>query len=113
MNRFIIELGMGVDLHGGDVTKATKRALKDAISHCCLSGLVEVVTPTDLLLKVKVACPTPEKVDVNALEGILPFGRTEFEITEGGLSTAGLHMSDFGEGDQIVVSLVSVTVLVS
>lgn len=113
MNRFIIELGMGVDLHGGDVTKATKRALKDAISHSCLIGLKEVVKPKDILLKVKVACPTPEKMDTEALQGILPFGRVEYEITEGGLSTQGLHVSVFGKGDQIVVSLVSVTVVVS
>lgn len=113
MNRFIIELGMGVDLHGGDVTKATRRALKDAISHSCLSGLKEVVTPKDILLKVKVACPTPEKVDTEALQGILPFGRARYEITEGGLSTQGLHVNAFGDGDQIVVALVSITVIVS
>lgn len=113
MKRFVIELGMGVDLHGGDVTKATKHALKDAISHCCLSGLAEVVKPKALRLKVKVACPTPEKVDVHALEGVLPFGKAEYEITEGGLSTQGIHVSAFGEGDQIVISLVSITVLIS
>lgn len=113
MKRYLIELGMGVDLHGGDVTKATKRALKDAISHCCMCGLQEIVKPKGVLLKIKVACPTPEKVDTEALKEVLPFGQIEFEeIVEGGLSTQGLHVESFGAGDQIVVSLVSITVFV-
>ena len=36
MKRFIVELGMGTDLHGGDVTKAAKRAVRDAVSKSCL-----------------------------------------------------------------------------
>ena len=34
--RFLVEFGTGVDLHGGNVTKAAQKALRDAISHCCL-----------------------------------------------------------------------------
>ena len=43
MGRFIIELGMGADLHGQDVTKAAKKAVEDAISMSCLCGLREVL----------------------------------------------------------------------
>ena len=31
--RFLVEFGTGVDLHGGNVTKAAQKALRDAISH--------------------------------------------------------------------------------
>ena len=34
--RFIIEMGMGNDLHGMDYTKAAKRAIEDAFRHSSL-----------------------------------------------------------------------------
>ena len=39
MKKYIVELGLGSDFHGQDVTKAAKKAAKDAISHSCLCGL--------------------------------------------------------------------------
>jgi adenylate kinase len=42
LERFIVEIGMGVDFHGQDVTKAAVKAAKDAISRSCLVGLNEV-----------------------------------------------------------------------
>ena len=41
MKKYIVELGLGSDFHGQDVTKAAKKAAKDAISHSCLCGLEE------------------------------------------------------------------------
>ena len=41
--RFIVEFGSGADLHGADMTKAAARAIKDAVSHACLCGLVEIL----------------------------------------------------------------------
>jgi len=41
--RFVVELGYGADLHGGDVTKAAQRAVKDAISRSCLCGLFDIL----------------------------------------------------------------------
>jgi hypothetical protein len=48
MKRFVIEFGYGIDLHGQDVNNAAAKAVKDAISHSCLSGLVEIcgIKPT-------------------------------------------------------------------
>ena len=37
MKRLILEMGMGVDLYGGDYTKAACRAVRDAIGHSSLS----------------------------------------------------------------------------
>ena len=53
MRRFIVELGMGSDLHGGDVTKAAMRAVRDAVSRSCLCGLFEVAglkRPEDMFI---------------------------------------------------------------
>ena len=41
LQRYIVELGTGADLHGADMTKAARRAVKDAISRSCLCGLVD------------------------------------------------------------------------
>lgn len=114
MKRFIIELGMGADLHGGDVTKATQKAMKDAISHCCLCGLTETIRPKKIQVRASIACPCPEQLDLEALNGILPIGELVIEsVSEGGMQTKGLHVSELGEGDQIVISLVALTVYVA
>lgn len=111
MKRFIVEIGMGCDLHGGDVTKATAKAIKDAMSHSCLCGLAESVPVSRAEIHVKIACPHPEKLDLSHLTELFPFGNIKFtEIVEGGLETVGLHVPELGEGNRIVVSLVSLTV---
>ena len=38
MRRFIIEFGLGTDFHGQDVNKAAQKAVRDAMSRCCLCG---------------------------------------------------------------------------
>ena len=40
--RYLIEIGTGVDMHGGDMTGAALKAVKDAMSHCCMAGVREI-----------------------------------------------------------------------
>lgn len=40
--RIVAEFGDGTDLHGCDVTKAVRRAVKDVISRRCLHDLFEL-----------------------------------------------------------------------
>ena len=35
--RLIIEIGQGVDMHGGDQNNTILKATKDAIHHCCMA----------------------------------------------------------------------------
>ena len=37
LKRYVTEMGMGIDVHGGDYTKAAKRAVSDAIRHSSLN----------------------------------------------------------------------------
>ena len=116
MRRFIVELGTGSDLHGGDVTTAAKRAVRDAISHSCLCGLFEVAglkDPNEMYVRVHIACPFPERLDRDAVAAELPFGRVTTEVTEGGMVTEGLHVASLGEGNQIVVALAAITVSIA
>ena len=68
--RCITEMGMGVDVHGKDATKAAKRAVSDAIRHSSLS-FVRMVgkTPHDMFVDVTIGVPNPDDVDTAAVEG--------------------------------------------
>ena len=115
LKRFIVEFGMGADLHGQDVTKAAQRAVRDAISHCCLCGLSEVAGmkgPNDIKVKMKIACPMPERLDQEAVRKSLPYGDVELVCEKGGMLTQGMHREDLGEGDNIVIALASLTVYI-
>src|SRR5215203_5236393 len=73
--RCITEMGMGVDVHGRDATKAAKRAVSDAIRHSSL-GFVRMLgkTPHDMLVDVTIGVPNPEAVDTSAVAKELPYG---------------------------------------
>lgn len=116
LQRFIVEIGTGADLHGGDVTKAAQRAIKDAVSHSCLCGLFDITgiqSPNDMVIKVKVACPYPEKLKPEEVLKAVPFGSTQLEAVSGGLTVRGLDLPELGEGDTIVVAVAALTVYVN
>ena len=48
--RCITEMGMGVDVHGRDATKAAKRAVSDAIRHSSLSFVRAIGRKPDEML---------------------------------------------------------------
>lgn len=115
MKRYVVELGYGADLHGGNVTKAAKRAVKDAISRSCLCGLFEIVgmkDPGAMRVEVRIGCPHPGEVDGEKVLDEIPFGSKELEVVEGGLMTRGLEVPALGCGDNIVVAVASLTVCV-
>ena len=85
--RFIVEFGSGADLHGADMTKAAARAIKDAVSHACLCGLVEILGRSSfegILVHAEVRVPDPGKVDVEALKAMIPIGEKEIVVEKGG-----------------------------
>jgi len=115
LKRYVIELGTGADLHGGDVTKAAQRAIRDAVSRSCLCGLMDIFqfkNPDQMHIRLKVACPHPEQLDREAVLAAVPFGQSELTVESGGMVTEGLDLPQLGPGDRIVVALASLTVLV-
>ena len=86
MQRFIIEMGMGNDLHGQDYTKAAARAIEDAIRHSSLPLFPALGIAHDKMdVRVTVAVQTPDAVDTEALKAGLPRGRVTVSATHGGL----------------------------
>lgn len=115
-HRYLVEFGTGADLHGMDATKAACRAVKDAMSHCCLCGMEDLLGLKDpgraMHVQVRVGCPKPETVDVRELERMIPFGTPEVEVVAGGLSVRGLAVPTLGEGDTILIANAALTVYV-
>jgi uncharacterized protein (TIGR02058 family) len=84
--RFIIEMGMGNDLHGQDYTKAAARAIEDAIRHSSIPLFEALGIPHDRMrVQVTVGVQQPEQVDTDALVTNLPRGRVTVTATHGGL----------------------------
>lgn len=113
--RFLVEFGRGIDMHGGDVNKACRRAVQDAMTHCCMCGIRELLNaPTESIsLRVRVGCSQPEAVDAEAIRGMLSFYKAvEVEAVPGGLQTEGIYVPEHGAGSTIEVALASITVCV-
>ena len=114
--RFIIEMGMGIDLHGEDVTEAACRAVKDAVSKSCLCGLQEVVELKDMSqmeVDVLLASPTPEKIDLEKVKAAIPIAGHDVKAIEGGMKAPGLMVAKYGpDKDQITVVNAALTVYI-
>ena len=105
--KLIVELGSGVDMHGGDCTKAAKRAVDDAIHHGSLLYLGEVMKQgvrPKMYIDVTIAAPRPETVDRDAVLEALPFGEKTINVVAGGMLV--------GSGDAITICNAAVEVTV-
>jgi len=120
--RFVVKIGMGVDQHGheDDCTNASIKAIKDAISNNCLTGLAEVCgfkEPKDFLqmkVKVKLGVPYPENINKKKVLRAIPFGQKSLEVVKGGLITEGLMIKELGDTSaKIIICNASVEVSIS
>ena len=84
--RCVTEMGMGVDVHGRDATKAAKRAVSDAIRHSSL-GFFRMLgkTANDMFVDVTIGVPDPGAVDTSAVAKELPYGTVKVTAIPGGL----------------------------
>ena len=114
MRKYLIEVGMGSDFHHPEPTKCAVRAVTDAIYHCTMVGLGEcqlLSSINEMMVKVKVGVPFPEKVDQEEVLKVIPFGKREIEVVEGGLLEEGSRLKD-GTRDHIMMAVAAVTVMV-
>tara|TARA_B100000029_G_scaffold367124_1_gene360568 strand:- start:394 stop:735 length:342 start_codon:yes stop_codon:yes gene_type:complete len=84
--RMVTEIGMGTDIRGRDYTKASVRALKDALWHNSLSVAQALDLDTDSMeVVVTIGVPEPDQVDKDAVLAVLPYGTGTVDVVEGGL----------------------------
>ncbi len=83
--RFIIEMGMGNDLHGMDYQKAARRAIEDAFRHSTLPIFETIgLDHTEMRVQVTVGVQEPERLDTDTLAATLPRGRASVRAVKGG-----------------------------
>jgi uncharacterized protein (TIGR02058 family) len=117
--RYLVEVGTGIDLHGGDETKAAQRAVKDAISHSSMVGLGQLFKVGSfaeieeaLMVDVTIATPHPEKVDGEAVLSILPEGKRRITIIEGGMAFPAASTVEESKTHGIVMANAVIVVLI-
>ncbi len=87
---YVLEFGMGVDLHGEDSTKAACRAVFDALRHSSLPLLQEIRSRGgEMLVDVTVAVPDPASVNLDVVKAELPHGTVTVHAVQGGLRVPG------------------------
>jgi len=116
LKKFIIEMGMGIDQHGQNPTKAAQKAVKDAMARSCLVGLFEIARLEDvnqMIVDVLIACPRPERVDPEQVLQAVPFGKKSIRIVEGGMIAQSIYQPELGDTtDETYIANAAVTVFV-
>jgi uncharacterized protein (TIGR02058 family) len=98
LKRFILELGAGNDLHGGDYTKAALRAVQDALHHSSLAFIRSLeLDSKKMQVEVTIGVQEPAKVDAAAVKASLPHGQVTVKVVKGGLNVPE------GEGHDLAV----------
>jgi uncharacterized protein (TIGR02058 family) len=107
-----IETGMGIDVHGQDITKAAIRAVKNAIHYNSMPGIRSVLPGNSLdnmIVNVKLAVPCEkESLDIDAVKEALPFGKVSVEVMDGGmLTTSGIVLEEKGDKNDLMYIVVA------
>jgi len=99
--RYVIEIGMGVDQHGQDPTKAAVKAVKDAITRVCTVGLLELFDldfERDVRAEILIGVPYPEGVSADEVKKAVPIPCEKVvTVVEGGLKGPGIAIKEFGD----------------
>jgi uncharacterized protein (TIGR02058 family) len=105
MKRMVVEFGMGTDIRGTDYTKASVRALRDALWHNSLNVAAALGMPTDaMFVEVVIGVPKPEQVDKAQVLAVLPHGTGSVKVVQGGLEI----MNDEGTSSTVVANAAAV-----
>lgn len=84
----VMEFGMGTDIRGGDYTKAAVRALHAALRQNSITFAQALgLTGDDMVVKIQIGVAKPDQVDKAAVAAILPYGKAEVIVEEGGMDT--------------------------
>lgn len=90
--RVLVEFGMGTSLRREDYTEAALRALRDALWHNSVNIAELFGFPKGaMIIDAEIGVQRPEKVDVEALKSVFPYGRPNISVKQGGLTIDKPH----------------------
>ncbi len=93
--RWVTEMGMGVDVHGNDYTKAARRAVSDAIRHSSLNFFNAAgKSRDDMQIEAVIAVADPAALDLEAIAAELPYGSVTVKPVLGGLDVPADGVKD-------------------
>ncbi|KAE7995824.1 hypothetical protein FH972_000591 [Carpinus fangiana] len=100
-----VEMGVGYDQHGQDITAAAMRACRDAISSNSIPafrrGNIPGVTFDQMKLQIKLGVPNSlqQSLDIERVKSVFPYGKiVKFEVVDGGLiCSSGVHVEEMGD----------------
>ncbi|GAA6175049.1 Lin0512 family protein [Sulfitobacter pacificus] len=106
----LVEFGMGSSLRRGDYTQAAERAVRDALWHNSIN-LAELFgfEKTAMQITLDVGVQQPDKVDVEVLKAVFPYGNVTVNVSKGGLDVARPE-GENGDGHPTVMANVALSV---
>ncbi|KAL9455937.1 hypothetical protein AB3S75_005214 [Citrus x aurantiifolia] len=105
MKLLFVEMGVGYDQHGQDVTAAAMRACRDAISSNSIPafrrGSIPGVSFEQMKLLIKLGVPhsLQQLLDIERVKSVFPYGKIlDVEVVDGGLiCSSGVHVEEMGD----------------
>ncbi|XP_051125618.1 uncharacterized protein LOC127247694 [Andrographis paniculata] len=100
-----VEMGVGYDQHGQDITSAAMRACRDAISSNSIPafrrGSIPGVSFSEMKLQIKLGVPKhlQNLLDIEKIKSVFPYGLiSKVEVVDGGLvCSSGVHVEEMGD----------------
>ena len=87
LKRIILEMGTGNDLYGEDYTKASIRAVQDALHHSSLILFRSLeIDPNSMQVEVTIGVQQPDKVQKQQIVEQIPYGEVLVNVVEGGMN---------------------------
>ena len=87
MQRIILEMGTGNDLYGEDYTKASVRAVQDALHHSSITLFRTLgIDRESMQVEVTIGVQLPDEVDKIIIQQQIPFGTVTVNVVKGGLN---------------------------
>ncbi|WP_226038494.1 Lin0512 family protein [Aquibacillus saliphilus] len=107
-----IETGMGIDVHGQNITKAAVRAVENAIHLNSMPGIKDYLPEQSLdnmHVNVKLAVPIDkDKLDHNLIKQEIPYGTVTVELVDGGMvTTSGIVLEDKNDQNDLMYIVVA------
>ncbi|KAL2344907.1 hypothetical protein Fmac_006192 [Flemingia macrophylla] len=105
MKLLFVEMGVGYDQHGQDITVAAMRACRDAISSNSIPafrrGSIPGVSFGEMKLQIKLGVPhsLQNTLDIEKVKSVFPYGKIlNVEVVDGGLiCSSGVLVEEMGD----------------